>query len=78
MVADELDFADARVVSISLGVGSYNQGQMGFVDTLSFSAPGLEATTYQFSAVPEPSTTVLACGAAVLLLTVAGRRRKRV
>lgn len=76
MTADPTDFANARVISIGLSVGSYNQGQIGYVDGISFSLLGGATTTYQFSAVPEPGHASLLCGLAGWF-AVSWRRRKR-
>lgn len=55
---DPTDFATARVVSASVGVGSFNPGQIGYVDnvTLDF---GSGSTTYDFERVPEPTSLAL-------------------
>ncbi len=71
--ADPTDFANARVVSLAMGVGTYNQGQIGYFDNVSIDIPGGLATTFDFQAIPEPTSAVLA--AAGCLLT--GMRRRK-
>lgn len=55
--ADPTDFANARVIQVSIGVGTYNQGQVGYFDNVSISGTSLDAT-YDFQ-VPEPSSLAL-------------------
>ena len=55
--ADGADFAGARVVGISFGVGTYNQGQVGYVDELIIGGT-LANETYNFQ-VPEPGSLAL-------------------
>jgi hypothetical protein len=54
------DFSDADIVELSVGVGTYNQGQTGYFDDVSISFPGYNAS-YNFEPVPEPSTALLLC-----------------
>lgn len=54
--ADAADFAGARVVSISFAVGTYNPGQIGYVDELIISGTSADGS-YNF--VPEPTSLVL-------------------
>ncbi|MCP4245355.1 MAG: PEP-CTERM sorting domain-containing protein [bacterium] len=63
-VFDE-DFTDADLLALSVGVGSYNQGQTGYFDDVSISYTGY-IETYNFEPIPEPSTGCL------LLLGLAG------
>jgi hypothetical protein len=67
------DFANARVVSLAMGVGSYNQGQIGYFDNVSINVPGGISTTFDFQAVPEPTSAMLAAAGCLL---VGMRRRK--
>lgn len=65
------DFAGAQIVLLSMGVGTFNQGQTGYFDDVSLSWSGFGAS-YDFEPIPEPSTAVLC---AVGLLGLASRRR---
>lgn len=56
--SDPTDFATARVVGLSVGVGSFNQGQVGYFDEVSITVPGGVNTTYDFE-VPEPASLAL-------------------
>jgi hypothetical protein len=56
--SDSTDFANAHIVGLSVGVGSYNQGQIGYFDNVSIkSVSGGVDTVYDFqtAAVPEPA-----------------------
>ncbi len=70
VAAADPDFADARVVGFSFGLGSYNLDNIGYVDD--FAITGTDANaTYDF-VIPEPtSLTLLAIGG----LTMLRRRR---
>jgi hypothetical protein len=59
MTADAADFANAHIVGLSVGVGSYNPGQIGYFDNVSLqsTAGGLD-TVYDFQ-IPEPATMIL-------------------
>lgn len=58
--AADADFATARVVSIAVGVGTFNQGQIGYFDEVTFSVTGGESRTYDFqAAIPEPGTLAM-------------------
>jgi hypothetical protein len=52
------DFDDAEIVALSVGVGTYNQGQTGYVDDISLSYTGYSAS-YNFEPIPEASTGLL-------------------
>lgn len=72
------DLLDATIVTISIGVGTFNQGQTAFFDDVQFSNGGIELN-YDF----EPAVVVPVPGALALLLTGLGglaaasiRRRK--
>ena len=58
--AFDSNFSDADIVELSVGVGTYNQGQTGYFDDVSISFPGYNAS-YNFEPVPEPSTALLLC-----------------
>ena len=70
--SDAADFANARIIGLSMGVGSYNPGQIGYFDNVSIqSVAGNVDAVYDFQ-VPEPATmSLLGLGAWTLL------RRKR-
>ncbi|TWT99302.1 hypothetical protein Pla108_02370 [Botrimarina colliarenosi] len=70
----DADFADARVVSLAMGVGTYNQGQVGYFDNVSISVPGGVSTTFDFQAVPEPTSAMLVAAGCL----AAGIRRRTV
>lgn len=79
--SDPNDFANARIVGISVGVGTFNPGQVGYFDAVHFAVPGGRDVTYDFELqqeVPEPGT--LAAWALLGLGTAGARwwkRRKR-
>jgi len=68
------DYADAHINSISLGVGSYNPGQLGYFDAVSITTNSLDKT-YNFAAAPEPSSALLLSG--ILTALGFGTRRRR-
>ena len=70
--ASDIDFASARVVSIAMGVGTYNQGQSGYFDNVSINVPNGVSTTFDFQAVPEPTSALLAAAGCLLM----GARRR--
>ena len=49
------DFPGASLVSISVGVGSYNQGQIGYFDNVAISGTNADAT-YDFEPAPQFET----------------------
>lgn len=73
--SDAIDFATGQVTAITLGVGTSNQGQIGYVDSLSVAIPSGVNATYNFSAVPEPSAYTICLG--FFALTAVGSRRRR-
>ena len=75
--ADAVDFGTARMVSVGFSVGSYNQGQIGYVDNLSIAVPGSLGVSYDFSAVPEPAEVALGVGMLAGLGAWTVRRRQR-
>jgi hypothetical protein len=57
--ADPTDFANARVVQVSVGVGTYNLGQIGYFDRVSITGTSADCT-YDFEpmvSVPVEKTT---------------------
>jgi len=71
--SDPTDFANARIVSLAMGVGTYNQGQVGYFDNVSINVPGGLSTTFDFQTIPEPTSAALAAAGCLL---VGARRRK--
>jgi hypothetical protein len=60
--ADPTNFANAHIVALSVGVGTYNRGQVDYFDNVSIcSTAGNIDTTYKFGAdaVPEPATIIV-------------------
>ncbi len=59
--SDATDFANAYIIGLSIGVGSYNQGQIGYFDNVSISGTLLDEI-YDFeapAAVPAPGALLL-------------------
>ena len=57
--SDATDFDNAHIVGLSMGVGTYNQGQIDYFDNVSIkSAAGNIDAVYNFE-VPEPATMCL-------------------
>ena len=52
------DFTDADLFALSVGVGTYNQGQTGYFDDVGLSYTGYDAR-YDFEPIPEPGTAWL-------------------
>ena len=72
--SDPTDFATARVVALGIGEGTYNPGEVSYFDGISYTALG-GGQTWDFQAVPEPTTVALAGLAGLGLLSAARRRR---
>jgi hypothetical protein len=70
------DFANARIVSLAVGVGSYNQGQVGYFDNVSIDVPGGASATYDFQAIPEPTAALFGALLTTGLGATIGRRRR--
>ncbi len=62
------DFNDALVVGLSIGIGTYNQSNIGYFDNVSYGTGSAMPTTFNFepNSVPEPGTMAL------LVLSLAG------
>jgi hypothetical protein len=74
--ADSTDFANAHIVLLSMGVGTYNQGQIDYFDNVSIqSTAGNVNAVYNFQ-TPEPGTLVLLITAGLGLLCYAWHGRK--
>ena len=57
--SDPTNFANAHIVTLSMGVGTYNQGQIDYFDNISIkSMAGSVDAVYNFE-VPEPATICL-------------------
>lgn len=78
---DPTDFANAHIVGVSIGVGTYNQGQTGYFDNVSISIPtGNVNAVYDFgpaAAVPEPAAIVVWSLLGLVAVGFAGWRSKR-
>ena len=72
--SDPTDFANARVVGIRMGVGTFNQNQIGYFDDVSYAVNGGASATWNFEPVPEPTSVALLGLATAALISV--RRRK--
>ncbi len=71
------EFATARVIGISVGVGTFNQGQQGYFDNVSASfTSGFEAT-YDFERVPEPASIAIWSLLGLGCCAYAYRRRRK-
>ncbi|MFK5978032.1 MAG: VPLPA-CTERM sorting domain-containing protein [Rhizobiaceae bacterium] len=72
------DFLDANIIGISVGVGSYNQGQEAYFDNILFASGNIRAA-YDFeletSTVPVPAALPL-LGTGLALMGFVGWRRK--
>ncbi len=68
------EFADAELVALSVGVGTYNQGQTGYFDDVSISYTGYDEA-YDFEPIPEPATAWMVL-IGLIGLFVCGRRER--
>lgn len=78
VISDPTDFPTAVVTAISIGVGTFNPGQVGYFDEVSYAIGGGPVTTYDFepaAAVPEPFTFLVWTVGGGLALAAAARRR---
>ncbi len=78
--SDATDFANARVVGLQMGIGTYNINQDDYFDNVSISTNGL-SRTYDFEAgrttsVPDTGATALMLGAGLLALFGMSRRKR--
>ena len=76
--SDPTDFATAAVTAITIGVGTFNPGQVGYFDEVSYAIGGGAVTTYDFepaAAVPEPFAFLVWTFGGGLALAAAARRR---
>lgn len=71
------DFANARVTGISLGVGTYNLGQIGYFDEVAYTLNGVTTTyDFDFEVIPEPSSLLVMVGLLAAAGGVVGSRRR--
>ncbi|MCD0463722.1 hypothetical protein [Roseiconus lacunae] len=76
LFAADSDFANAKIVGISVGVGTYNQNQIGYVDAVTFGTTTGGTTVYNFqpaAVVPEPMSGFVFAGLGLIAI---GRRRR--
>ncbi|TWU06978.1 PEP-CTERM motif protein [Symmachiella macrocystis] len=69
-------FASAELSAVSMGIGTYNQGQTGYFDNVSITS-SLASTTYNFEPVPEPSSIAMLLGLGTFGLVGYRWRRKQ-
>jgi hypothetical protein len=74
--SDPTDFANAHVTAVSVGVGTYNMGQIGYFDNVSIhSTAGSVDAAYNFQ-VPEPGTLAMLCVGGLTALAAMWIRRR--
>ena len=75
--SDAADYAGARIVGVSMGIGTYNLDTIGYFDNVSVAIPGGLNETYDFQPVPEASQILLGLLASAGFGLVYNRRRNR-
>ncbi|MAI25656.1 MAG: hypothetical protein CMN75_06445 [Spirochaeta sp.] len=70
----DADFVGAELLALSVGVGTYNQGQTGYFDDVSIAYTGYDES-YDFEPIPEPSTAWMVLVGLVGLF-MCGRRER--
>lgn len=74
LAATNFNFQEASLVSIALGLGTYNQGVTGYIDNVSINTDSYSNTfDFERTEVPEPTTIAIA---ALGLLGLARRKVK--
>lgn len=72
---DPIDFATARVIAIGIGEGTFNVGEVSYFDNISYAIAG-GGETWDFQAIPEPTSLALAGAAAIGMIAVRRRQRR--
>ncbi|MBE7540692.1 MAG: VPDSG-CTERM sorting domain-containing protein [Bryobacterales bacterium] len=78
--SDPIDFPNARVIGLQMGIGTYNINQDDYFDNVSINT-GSTSRTYNFevrgaTSVPDTGSTALLLGAGLLALFGISRRRQ--